>query len=86
MEKEKVYLSSELPVEERVEDLLGRMTLEEKVSQLKARGFFWRRMFFEPLEGLLEDQRKRLEESIMNMVFENRDIVDSLSANYWRKH
>jgi hypothetical protein len=30
MEKEKVYLNSELPVEERVEDLLGRMTLEEK--------------------------------------------------------
>ena len=77
MEKEKVYSSSELPVEERVEDLLGRMTLEEKTSQLKARWFLGRRMFFEPFEGLLEDQRKRLEESIMSMVFENRDIRDS---------
>lgn len=87
MEKEKVYLSSELPVEERVEDLLGRMTLEEKISQLKARWAApFRRMFFEPFQGLLEDQRKRLEESIMSMFFENRDIMDSLSANYWRKH
>ena len=87
MEKEKGYLSSELPVEERVEDLLGRMTLEEKIGQLKARAFPFRRMFFEPFEGLPEDQRKRLEESIVSMFFfENMDIRDSLSANYWRKH
>ena len=71
---------------ERVEDLRGRMTLEEKIGQLKARIALSWRMFFEPLEGLLEDQRKRLEESIMSMFFENRDIMDSLSANYWRKH
>ena len=88
MEKEKVYLSSELPVEERVEDLLGRMTLEEKVGQLKARAFPYRRIFFEPFEGLSEDQRKRLGDLIMSMFFdfEKRDIMDSLSANYWKKH
>ncbi|HLA41156.1 MAG TPA: hypothetical protein VJ417_14235, partial [Candidatus Glassbacteria bacterium] len=29
-----VYLNRERPVEERIEDLLGRMTLAEKVGQL----------------------------------------------------
>ncbi len=90
MGKEKDYLSFELPAEESIEDLLGRMTLEEKIDQLKARMFTFRRMFsklFEELfKGLLEDQRERLEELIVRMVFEKRDIRDSLSANYWRKH
>ena len=93
MEKENTYLSSELPVEERVEDLLGRMTLEEKASQLKARmaplassgGLGWK-MLFKPFEGLSEDQRKRLEESMISMFFGERAIMESLSVNYWRKH
>ncbi len=87
MEKEKAYLSSELPVEERVEDLLERMTLEEKVSQLKVKIEY---PFFERLaelsEGLSEDQRKRFQEPIMSMASENRDIMNSLLTNYWRKH
>ncbi|MGA2484023.1 MAG: hypothetical protein ABSF92_12995, partial [Candidatus Acidiferrales bacterium] len=29
------YLNSELPLEQRVDDLIGRMTLEEKVSQMR---------------------------------------------------
>src|SRR4051812_46800277 len=30
------YLNSKLPVDQRVSDLLGRMTLEEKVAQLES--------------------------------------------------
>ncbi|MFP4059144.1 MAG: glycoside hydrolase family 3 N-terminal domain-containing protein [Bacteroidota bacterium] len=32
-QEETIYLNADLPVEERVEDLFGRMTLEEKVAQ-----------------------------------------------------
>lgn len=34
-----VYKNSNLPVEERVEDLLARMTLKEKIEQLSGLGF-----------------------------------------------
>ena len=85
MEKEKVYLNSELPVEERVEDLLRRMTLEEKIGQLKVRAYPFRLMFFKLLEGLPEDQRKR-HEGFMKKVFKERGFWDSLLANCWRKH
>lgn len=36
------YKNSSLPVEERVEDLLARMTLEEKIDQLSGEGFVTR--------------------------------------------
>ena len=85
MKKERVYLDPNVPVEDRVEDLLGRMTLEEKVGQLKARMFRLWKMFPELLEGLSEGQRKRLEQLFVRMVFEQRDILDPLLANYWRK-
>jgi len=38
METEARYWDPALPVEERVEDLLGRMTLEEKLAQLTGNG------------------------------------------------
>lgn len=31
------YLDSTQPITKRIEDLFGKMTLEEKISQLKAR-------------------------------------------------
>jgi len=85
MEK-KIYLDSDASVEERVEDLLSRMSLEEKVAQLKARMLHMWRIFSELFEGLPEDQRKRLESLFMKIVFEERDLLESLSVNYWRKH
>jgi len=85
MEK-KIYLDSNASVEERVEDLLSRMSLEEKVAQLKARMLHMWRIFSELFEGLPEDQRKRLESLFMKIAFEERDILESLSVNYWRKH
>ena len=38
--KNKTYLDKNIPIEERVEDLLSRMTLEEKVNQMCALGDF----------------------------------------------
>ena len=34
------YQNPDLPVEQRVEDLLGRMTIEEKVNQMSAQLLF----------------------------------------------
>jgi len=81
MSKGEGYLNPGLPVEERVEDLLARMSLEEKVAQLKARMLHVWRIFSELFEGLSEDQRKKLEDVFFRMIFEERDILESLSVN-----
>lgn len=86
MGEEKVYLNSDASIEERVEDLLSRMSLEEKVAQLKARMLHIWRIFSKLLEGLPEDQRKRLGSLFFKIVFEERDLLEPLSVNYWRKH
>ncbi len=86
MDKEKTYLNPDLSVEEKVEDLLSKMSLEEKISQLKARGPSIWKMLSEFEEGLSEDQRKRLRNLFLKVVFEERDILDSMSNNYWKKH
>ncbi|MCK4419359.1 glycoside hydrolase family 3 C-terminal domain-containing protein [Candidatus Aerophobetes bacterium] len=86
MKEEKAYLNSNLSVEERVEDLFSKMTLEEKIGQLKARIFPLGRMFFEFSEGLSEDQMRGIKKIYLSLVFEGGDIWLPLSANYWRKH
>jgi len=60
------YLDSTQPVERRVEDLLRRMTLEEKIGQLKARwhlGKIFSELFGDLSQdfGDLSDKRKKLE-------------------------
>ncbi|HEW92637.1 MAG TPA: hypothetical protein ENF81_08865, partial [Thermotogaceae bacterium] len=55
------YLDKDLPIEERVEDLLSKMTLEEKAAQLKTEIYhFWKEFatFLEnlPVEGLKEEE------------------------------
>ncbi len=82
-----VYLDSTQPVTKRVEDLLGRMTLEEKISQLKAREcarHLWE-MFSEFFEDLSADKRKKLEGLFFKIIFEERDISEAISTHFWRK-
>lgn len=85
MEKE-VYLDPDVPTEERIEDLLSKMTLEEKIGQLKARLFVGWRLFSEVAEGLSPAQRRRFGSLFWRMVSEERDIMETISANYVRKH
>jgi len=78
-----VYLDSTQPVDKRVEDLLGRMTLEEKISQLKARWHLGK--IFSELFGSLSDKRKKLESLFYKIISEKRDISEAISTHFWRK-
>ena len=83
-----VYLDSTQPVERRVEDLLSKMSLEEKISQLKAKEWpSWKTFskLFE-VEGLSEDKRKKLEGLFSKIIFGERDILEAMSTHFWRKH
>lgn len=86
MKKGEVYLNPDLPVEERVKDLLSQMTLEEKISQLKARGLHLWKIFSELSEGLPADKRKKFENLFFKIIFEERDILEAISTHFWRKH
>jgi len=60
MEEREVYLNPDFPVEERVEDLISRMSLKEKIGQLKARGLHLWKIFSELFEGLPDDKREKV--------------------------
>jgi len=49
------YLNPDLPMEQKIEDLLSKMTLEEKTSQLKTRETHIWRIFSRLSEGLSAD-------------------------------
>lgn len=86
MQKKEAYLDSDMPIEERVEDLLSRMTLEEKIGQLKARMLMGWRMFLEAMEGLSQDQQRRFMRVFWRMSSQERDIMEAMTVNYVRKH
>lgn len=58
------YKNPDLPVEERVNDLLGRMTLEEKVGQLNMKS----------LNRLKTDKKGRVTEESLEALFEGESI------------
>ena len=67
------------------------MTLEEKISQLKARWHL--RKIFSRLFGSLSadfrslsDKRKKLESLFYKIISEERDISEAISTHFWRKH
>ena len=62
MQEPENYLDSNSPIQERVENLLSKMTLEEKVSQLKARVLPLLTRFLVLEERLSEVQKERFRE------------------------
>jgi len=92
MEKDASYIESDAPVEKRIDDLLSKMSLEEKIGQLKAKFVFPWIGFSEILEGLPQDKIGKFFQLFMRKIFslwgntEERDIVESISANYLKKH
>ncbi|MCD6256922.1 glycoside hydrolase family 3 C-terminal domain-containing protein [Candidatus Aerophobetes bacterium] len=85
MEEGKVYLNSDFPVEERVEDLISRMSLKEKIGQLKTKGLHLWKIFSELFEGLPDDKREKVA-SWFFKIFEEKDILESVSTYYWKKY
>jgi len=85
MEKGEVYLDPSIPIEERVEDLLSKMTLDEKIGQLRARLFAAWKIFLEMFEGMPPEQAGRLFE-LFGRFLSEREIMEATSANYIRKH
>ena len=43
-------------------------------------------MFSEFDEGLSEDQKKRLENLLLKILFEEKDILEVISTQFWKKH
>jgi len=87
MERREAHSNSDAPTEERIEDLLSRMTLEEKIGQLKARGIMAWKIFHDLTEGLSPDERGRFFEAISSLfTAEDRDIAEAVSANYVKRH
>ena len=85
MEEGEVYLNPDFPVEERVDDLISRMSLKEKIGQLKARGLHLWKIFSELFEGLPDDKREKVA-SWFFKIFEEKDILESVLTYYWKKY
>ncbi|MBP8638715.1 MAG: glycoside hydrolase family 3 C-terminal domain-containing protein [Dictyoglomi bacterium] len=84
MEQKAGYLNPELPIEERVEDLLSRMTLEEKVGQLKAKMLHVWKKLADIFEGLDEEQVRKFDK-VFSELFRDRELVEAISSNLWKK-
>ncbi|MCX7795991.1 MAG: glycoside hydrolase family 3 C-terminal domain-containing protein [bacterium] len=84
MEEKVGYLNPELSIEERVEDLLSRMTLEEKVGQLKARILHIWKSLADIFEGLEPEQARKFD-VVFRELFRDRDLIEAISRNLWQK-
>lgn len=84
MEEKVGYLNPELSIEERVEDLLSRMTLEEKVGQLKARILHIWKSLADIFEELEPEQARKFD-IVFRELFRDRELIEAISRNLWRK-
>lgn len=64
-----VYMNKNIPIDERVDDLLKRMTLEEKVHQMQAIGDFQNVDVFIVEEGRFDF--RRMEKALFHQIIEN---------------
>ncbi len=88
MENIKSYQNPELPVDERVEDLLKRMGLKEKIAQLKASGMYnlSAKTFSDLLDGIPQVKRRELEGLFMQSLNQKTSIMQVAATNYWKKY
>jgi len=84
------YLDKSLPIEERVEDLLSKMTLEEKAAQLKAQIYhFWKEFadFLDslPVEGLKEEEVGGAFDVFFEFIRNHPNFVRTVTSNLSKK-
>lgn len=84
MEEREGYLNPELSIDERVEDLLSKMTLEEKAAQLKARILHIWKFLADIFDGL-EERHQRKFGRVFSELFRDRELVEAISTNLWRR-
>jgi len=77
--------SLDVKIEERVNDLLSRMTLEEKIGQLKAIRVSIRDFLSEIFSELPEDKRVTIQNAIFSALREDRETLDYLLTSQIKK-
>ncbi len=86
MEENRNHLSLDSSIDEKVENLLSKMTLEEKISQLKARWL----MPWDPLFNLFKDvppdKKGKITDLIFLTFFADREVSDVVTSTYVREH
>ena len=79
----------DVEIEERVNDLLSRMTLEEKIGQLRAIRISIQDFLSEILGELPEEKRVKIQDAIFSALREDREVLDHLLTSQikkrWRK-
>jgi len=80
------YLDRNLSIDERVENLLSKMSLEEKAAQLKAQIFhFWKAFadFFDslPVEGLKEEEIGSAFDMFFDFISKHPNFVHTVTSN-----
>ncbi|MCK5154959.1 MAG: glycoside hydrolase family 3 C-terminal domain-containing protein [Spirochaetales bacterium] len=87
MEKMEAYLNPDLSIDVRVEDLLERMTLEEKIIQLDAKGTnISTKLFSDLFEGMSQVERREIEGLFVQTLYQKENTIEIMANNFWEKN
>jgi len=84
MRENEVYSNS--PIEEKVENLLSQMTLEEKIGQLKAKGLMPWKQFFDLFKTVPPNKQRKIGRLVYSLFFSEKEIAEAVISNYVREH
>ena len=73
-------------IEEKVENLLSQMTLEEKIGQLKAKWLMPWKLLFNLFRVVPPDKKRKLEDLIFSLFFAEEEISEAVTSNHVRKY
>ena len=85
MEKNEICSNPDSSIEEKIENLLSKMTLEEKVGQLKAKWLMPRKLLFDLFKAVPPNKQRRLRD-LISSLFAEKEISEAVISNYVREH